>query len=125
MSAREDEEIFTTWTYDLDEADASVLFLCGELDASSAPAFLADTKQLVNKRRNIIADVHLLSYTDSTGVAAVFSLRNVVERMGGKLLLVGCHGLLTRILHANQLAGRLLCCEDIDQAVQSLKGRRD
>jgi anti-anti-sigma factor len=125
MSSGDNEEIFTTWTYDLDEADACVLFLCGELDASSAPTFLADTRQVVSKRRNVIMDVHLLSYTDSTGVAAMLSVGSAVERAGRKLLLVGSHGLLARILDATQLGIRLCCCEDIDQAVESLRERQD
>jgi len=123
MSAREDEEIFTTWTYDLDDVDACVLFLCGELDASSAPAFLTDTRQIIGKGRNVIMDVHLLSYTDSTGVAAMLSIGNALETAGRKLLLVGRHGLVSRILDAMRVGSRICCCEDIDQAVQSLRER--
>ncbi len=125
MSTRDDEEIFTTWSYDLDDANACVLCLCGELDASSAPAFLADTRNIVNKKRSVIMDVHLLSYTDSTGVAAMLSIKSTLERTGRQMLLVGCHGLLTRILDATQLGGHMRCCEDIDEAVRSLRKAHD
>ena len=122
MSAAGDEEIFTTWTRELVEIDAWVLYLCGELDASSAPAFLADTHNVLSRRRNIIMDVHLLSYTDSTGVAAMLSIRNAVEGSGRRLLFVGCHGLLNKMLDAMRLRAELVCCPDLDQAIELLKG---
>ncbi len=121
MSTPNDEEIFTTWTYDLDEADARVIYLCGELDATSAPAFLSDTRRIAVEGRNVIMDVHLLCYADSTGVAAMLSIANAVEQSGHRLILVGCRGLLSRILHATQASNVLRCCEDIDEAARLLK----
>ena len=58
MCAPSDEEIFTTWTSELDDQNLTVVCLCGELDASSAPSFLADTKAIANRGRNVVMDVN-------------------------------------------------------------------
>ncbi|MCE5197701.1 MAG: STAS domain-containing protein [Armatimonadota bacterium] len=121
MSISGSEEIFTTWASDLDEHELSTVCLCGELDASSAPAFISDMKKIISRRRNVIMDVHLLDYIDSTGVAAIISTKNAIEATGHKLGLVGCHGLLTKILHITRIEDELRCFEDIDQAIAGLK----
>lgn len=121
MSAADNGETFTTWASDLNECDLSVACLCGELDASSAPGFIMDMQELLNRRRNVIMDVHLLEYIDSTGVAAMLSTKAALESMGRRLLLVGCHGLLTRILHITRIESELCCYEEIEDAVESIK----
>lgn len=121
MSVTGYEEIFTTWSTDLSEVDASVVFLCGELDASSAPAFLTDMREVIDRGRDVIMDVHLLSYTDSTGVAAILATKNALQEVGRKLRLAGCHGLLTKILYTIRVRDDLLCYDDLDQAVQAVK----
>lgn len=117
MSTYENEDIFTTWTSELAEHDMTVVCLCGELDASTAPSFLSDVQGVVSKPRDVVADVHLLSYIDSTGVAAVLSIRNALQRAGKRLCLVGCHGLLTKILHITRIDTELRCFEDVDDAI--------
>ena len=121
MSVSGNEEIFTTWASDLDENDLSVVCMCGELDASSAPSFISDMQQLLNRRRNVIMDVHLLEYVDSTGVAAMLSTKQALDAMGRKLLLVGCHGLLTKILQMTRFDSELCCYEAIDDAVATIR----
>ncbi len=103
------------------DIDASVVFLCGELDATSSPAFLSDIHSEVSRRRDILLDVHLLSYVDSTGVAAILSIKNAVESAGRRLCLVGCHGLMSKILDNMGVRPRLVCYEDIEEASASLR----
>lgn len=121
MSVSENGEIFTTWATDLDECDLSVACLVGELDASSAPGFILDMQELLNRRRNVIMDVHLLEYIDSTGVAAMLSTKIALESLGRRLLLVGCHGLLSKILHITRIESEFCCYEEIEDAVESIK----
>lgn len=120
MSTPQDEAIFATWTSDLEQDDISVVCMCGELDASSAPEFMTDIHCLVHRRRNLIMDVHLLEYVDSTGVAAIFSTKNALEHAGNRLCLVGCHGLLTKILHSMRVESEISCFEDVNEAVAGL-----
>ncbi|MCE5313982.1 MAG: STAS domain-containing protein [Armatimonadota bacterium] len=120
MSISGDEEVFTTWVSDLDECELSVVCLCGELDASSVPVFISDVGQLLDRRRNVIMDVHLLEYVDSTGVAAMLSTKSALEALGRRLLLVGCHGLLTKILKITRIENELICYEEITDAIASM-----
>lgn len=122
MSFPDSEEVFTTWTSDVEGHDISVVFLCGELDASSVPGFLSDMQQVIDLKKHVIMDVHLLEYVDSTGVGAILSLGNVLRDGGMQLRLVGCHGLLTRILQMIQIDREICCLEDIDAAVADILG---
>lgn len=115
------DEIFTTWISEMADIDASVVFLCGELDATSSPTFLSDIDSEVSRHRDIVLDVHLLSYVDSTGVAAILSIKNAIDSAGKRLCLVGCHGLMSKILDAMGVRQRLECYEDIEEASANLR----
>jgi len=117
MSPSQDEEIFTTWTRDLDVGEASVIGLCGELDASSAPTFLNEIQDVVRRRRNVIMDVNLLSYTDSTGLSAILSIKSALQRAGKSVCLVGCHGLLTKILYTVRAEDDMKCYDNVEEAI--------
>lgn len=121
MSATENDEIFTTWSDDLVESDITVVYLCGELDASTAPGFLTDIHRIVNRKRNVVMDAHLLSYIDSTGVAAILSTKNALDNEGKRLCLAGCHGLMSKILRLTRIDTHIHCYEDLDTAVAELK----
>lgn len=120
MSTSENEEIFTTWTKEITEDKVSIVYLCGELDASSAPGFLSDMQNLVGSGKNLIMDTHLLSYIDSTGVSAILSTKHALERVHHKLCIVGCHGLLSKILDITRMDREIECYDDIDQAMAEL-----
>ena len=121
MRGHDESEIFTTWTTELDEPSVSVVCLCGELDASSAPTFLADMQGIVGRLRHVVMDVHLLEYVDTTGIAAVFSVRTALEGVGRRLCLVGCHGLVSKILRSARLEDQVLRFEDMDQAIAAIE----
>lgn len=123
MSVTRDEEIFTTWTNDLEDTDTSVMCLCGELDASTAPAFVSEAREIINRRRNLIMDAHLLSYVDSTGVSAIMSTRNALGAEGKELYLVGCHGLLSKILHLTRMDTTVRCLDDVESAISEIRAK--
>lgn len=110
------EEVFTTWTKNLDDF-ACVAYLCGELDASSVPALLENMHPLVTGRRNVVVDAHLLSYIDSTGLSALLSIKQALERSGRWLCIVGAHGLLTKILQLTRADQEFECYETIEEAL--------
>ena len=121
MPVPESEEIFTTWTSDLDDRDISLVFLCGELDASSAPVFLADMRNVIKQGKHTVMDVHLLDYVDSTGVGAILSTRNALHEIGRQMCLIGCHGLLTKILQLTRIDRELVCLDDIETAKAEIR----
>jgi len=114
-----DEDVFTTWTKDVNCATACV-YLCGELDASGVPAFLTDIHGIAASGKDVILDTHLLSYIDSTGLGAVFSIKQALEAKGKKMCLVGCHGLLTKILDLTRLDSKVKCYETLDEALSEV-----
>lgn len=121
MPAPDYEEVFATWTDDVADTQTSVVCLCGELDASVTAAFLSEMQQLVARRRNVVLDVHLLSYVDSTGLAAMMSVRNALEAADRSLSLVGCHGLLHKILHITRVDTQIRCFDDLESAIGAIE----
>lgn len=116
-----EEEVFTTWTSELEGHNVSVMCLCGELDASTVPTFVSEVQDVIARHRDIIMDVHLLSYIDSTGVGTLLSTKNALRSGGKKICLVGCHGLLTKIIHMIRVERELKCFDDIETAVVEME----
>jgi len=121
MTTSGEEEIFTIWMDDSGKYDASVVYLCGELDASTVPGFLSEIKKILNRSQNTILDVHLLSYADSTALAAILSINNSLRREEKGLYLAGCHGVLAKILHITHVDEEIECFEDVDSAEEKIK----
>lgn len=115
--AAPNDEVFTTWTKELDDAQVSIVYLCGELDASSVPALLGDVHDVVNGKRNIVIDTHLLSYIDSTGLGALFTIKQILHGTGRALCIVGAHGLLPKILHVTRADTEFRCYDSVDEAM--------
>lgn len=121
MASANNAEVFSTWVTEVGGGDACVVYMCGELDASSAPSFLTDIKDVIAGRHNVIMDVHLLQYADSTGVSAILSTRNALARDGLNMCLVGCHGLFARILHTIRADSQFRLFDDVDSAIDEMK----
>jgi len=113
------EEVFTTWIKSLDDF-VSVAYLCGELDASSVPVLLEHLHPLVSGNRSVVVDAHLLSYIDSTGLSALLSIKQALERSGRRLCIVGAHGLLTKILQLSRADHEFQCYETIEEALAEI-----
>ena len=111
------DEVFTTWTKELDDAPVSIIYLCGELDASSVPGLLGDVHDVVSGSRNIMIDTHLLSYIDSTGLGALFSIKQALQGTGRGLCIVGAHGLLPKILQITHADTEFRCYDSVDEAM--------
>lgn len=123
MTETDKDEVFSSLVRDLESTSISVLCLCGELDASTVPGFLDDAHDVIERRRHVIMDVHLLDYVDSTGVAAMLSTRNALKTAGKGICLVGCRGLLSRVLQITQTHMELPCADDLDAAIEMLNSR--
>lgn len=114
---KSNDEVFTTWTKELDDAHVSIVYLCGELDASSVPTLLGNVHEIVSGSRNIIMDTHLLSYIDSTGLGALLSIKQALRDSGRGLCIAGAHGLLPRILQVTRADAEFRCYEDVEEAL--------
>ncbi len=112
-----DDEVFTTWIKNLDDLPVAVVYLCGELDASSVPALLGDLYEVINGYRSILFDAHLLSYIDNTGLGALLSIKQAMQSSGRGLCIVGAHGLLTKILSASGADVEFRCYQTAEEAM--------
>jgi anti-anti-sigma factor len=70
---------------------------------------------------HVVMDVHLLQYVDSTGIAAIFSTKSALEGVGRRLCLVGCHGLVSKILRSALLEDEVLRFDDMDEALSKIE----
>jgi len=95
----------------------SIVYLCGELDASGVPTFLGDLHELIGGDRGIIMDANLLSYIDSTGMGALLCIKQALQRSGRGVCIVGAHGLLTKILHVTRADHEFRCYDNVDEAM--------
>ena len=120
VMGRPDEEVFTVWTKDLEGSSVCIAYLCGELDASSIPAFLSNLQPLLVGDRSVVVDAHLLSYIDSTGLGALLSVKQALRRSGRGLCIVGVHGLLTKMLQLTRADREFACYETVDEAVEQI-----
>lgn len=111
------DEIFTTWTKALDDTPVSIVYLCGELDASSVPVFLTDAHGLIDSGKDLIMDTHLLAYIDSTGLSALFSIKQALQTSGRGMCIVGAHGLLTKIMQITRADSEFHCYETLEEAM--------
>lgn len=112
-----DDEVFTTWIKNLDDLPVAVVYLCGQLDASSVPALLGDLYEVINGYRSIMFDAHLLSYIDNTGLGALFSIKQAMHGRGRSVCIVGAHGLLSKILSASGTDAEFRCYQTADEAM--------
>ena len=66
----------------------------------------------------------LLSYVDSTRLAAILSLKNALQGIGKRMCLAGCHGLVQRILEVTNIRREFKCFEDVDSAASTWSATR-
>jgi anti-anti-sigma factor len=120
MPEEPESAIFTVWSSDIEQQNASVVCLCGELDVSTVPLFLTEMRPVVSRQRHVIIDVHLLEYADSTAVAAILSTSKVVRQMGRKFCLSGSHGVVAKILDAILASTEINHFDDVNAALESI-----
>jgi anti-sigma B factor antagonist len=68
--------------------DSFVISLVGELDVSTAPTLHADLLRLIDDGvAEVICDLDLLRYVDSTGLSVLLMAHKRLESQGGALIL--------------------------------------
>ncbi len=112
-----DDEVFTTWIKNLDDLPVAVVYLCGEMDASSVPALLGDLYEVINGCRSIMLDAHLLSYIDNNGLDALVSIKRALRDSGRGVCIVGAHGLLVKILDGSGADVDFKCYQTVEEAI--------
>jgi len=90
------------------EDDRHTLSLLGELDAATAPELQAAIERLCEEgAREIVLDLHELSFIDSTGLRAILMSERLCERLGSDFSLTRAQPQAQRLFELADLVGRL------------------
>jgi anti-anti-sigma factor len=98
--------------------DAPVARLAGEVDASNAPGFTAELKEVVpNTAIGLVLDLTETTYIDSSGIHLIFDLADALRRRQQTLsLVVAPDTFVSDVLAAVNLTGAATVSATIDEA---------
>ena len=74
----------------------------GELDMATAPEFREALLALA--ARNVVVDLSVLDFLDSSGITAILTARKEVVARGGTLVLDAANGIVRRVLEITGLS---------------------
>jgi anti-sigma B factor antagonist len=88
--------------------DCHTLTLVGELDVATAPGLQATIDQLCEEgAREIVLDLHELSFIDSAGLRVILTSRRLCERQGSDFSLTRAQPHAQRLFELTSVIGRL------------------
>ena len=89
------QNILTLETAEQD--DSIVVYMIGECDIQTVPQLMEELSRAIHGEKNIILDVHLLTYIDSTGILAIISTQESLNEQRKQLRIVGAHGIFSKV----------------------------
>lgn len=111
-----------------DEAQACVVRMDGELDLQSVPQVRAGIVAALKRGcANIVLDLSRVSYADSSSFSLLVWLDRQLDPLGGKLVLAGADGNVSRVLELSGLVGAAPTIAASLDVISALSGldRRD
>jgi len=104
--------------------DCPVLKIVGTLDASTAPTFRHDVEEMLSAGyKNLLLDLTLLDFMDSSGIGSLIYLHRSLHDQGGRELWVaGCNADVRNLLTVTQLDKQIRCFDSLAQALDTWKG---
>ncbi|MFD8560753.1 anti-sigma factor antagonist [Streptosporangium canum] len=101
---------------------ACVVQASGELDYGNAPVFRDETTKVWEAEAppTVVIDVTALTFCDSTGVAELIVSLRQSRALGTRLVLVGVHGTLERILTITGLRSAFELSPSVEEALQEM-----
>jgi anti-sigma B factor antagonist len=97
-----------------------VMYLVGECDIGTVPALTQELRRALAESKHVVLDVHLLTYIDSTGIAAIASAQESLAQSKRQLRIVGAHGILDRIIRLMKLDGQIPMDDSVDEALAAV-----
>lgn len=82
----------------VDQDNFLVVYMVGECDIQTVPQLMEELSRAVNDGKNVILDVHLLTYIDSTGISTIASAQESLKNQGRQLRIVGAHGIFSKVV---------------------------
>jgi anti-anti-sigma factor len=95
------QDLLTLHVVDTD--DSLVIYMVGECDIETVPELMDELSKAVKSGKNVILDVHLLTYMDSTGISAIASANESLSEKNKELSIVGSHGIFSKIIKLTRL----------------------
>lgn len=108
------------------EKDASnlIIKLKGPLDLHTAQDFKEQVKkQLSKKINNIVLDLEIIDFIDSSGIGAILSLYKKIENKGGKIVIINMSPTLKRIFEVSGILKIIEAYTSRQQALENLSRR--
>ncbi len=89
-----------------DELGSPVLHVVGDLDLATAPILLAHAEEMIAADGNdgLRVDLGAVTFMDSSGLAALVKIRNLLLEAGGALMITARSSAVDRVLHLVGLA---------------------
>jgi anti-sigma B factor antagonist len=107
-----------------DETDKDVLILTadGDLDSHVSSVFAADLQRVIDSgTRMLVIDCSRLGYVSSIGIASLIRLYKKVVERGGRVMLVGVQGPLSRLLEITRLNQVFQTYPTLEDALAALR----
>jgi anti-sigma B factor antagonist len=86
-----------------DTDDAVTIYMVGECDIDTVPMLMEELTKALQSGRNVILDVHLLTYMDSTGISAIASAHESLADQRASLRVAGAHGIFSKVVKLTRL----------------------
>lgn len=100
--------------------DSVVMYLVGECDIGTVPVLTMELRHALEEQKNVILDVHLLTYIDSSGISAIAAAQESLVQSKRQLRVVGAHGIFDRIMRLTKLDGQIPLHESVDDALTAM-----
>lgn len=105
-----------------EHGDMLVIGLVGDLDIYTAPALHRELESTERRGAQLVIDLSRVGFLDSSGLGALVSVRNRLERDGARLGLV-CPRRLETVLRAGGLGSAFVLGRDLAGLRAALAGR--
>lgn len=104
----------------IEQNDFLVVYMIGECDIETVPQLMEELSRAIHNGKNVILDVHLLTYIDSIGISAIVSAQENLRGAGRQLRIVGAHGIFSRVVklvHLDQIVEFFDTVEDAKNGI--------
>ncbi|MCC6682723.1 MAG: STAS domain-containing protein [Phycisphaeraceae bacterium] len=105
-----------------DHERMSVLAIRGEITADDVdPLRKAVIERMDKKICDFVLDLGQTEFIDSKGLETLLWLQEESVTQLGQVRLAACQETVRKILAITRLSGRFTCCDDVEEAVRSLR----
>lgn len=100
--------------------DAVVAVIAGRVDSSTSPELDSKLQEYVDERKNVILDVHDVSYMSSAGIRALVAALRTSNKYGRSVILVNPSERVSEVLQLAGLTSIFDTLDSVSAAIESL-----